>query len=121
MASTLNSGDSPGEPTPSERESRQTRVEQFASSGDASEHQALALLQSATVTANELARLARDPQTLKSRKVTLALAMHARCPRHVSIPLLRRLFTFDLMQVTLTPVVAADIKRTAENQILLRL
>jgi hypothetical protein len=31
------------------------------------------------------------------------------------------LFTFDLMQVALTPVVAADIKRAVEEQILLRI
>lgn len=45
---------------------------------------------------------------------------HGRTPRHISIPLLRQLFTFDLMQVTLTPSVAADIKRAAEEHILLR-
>lgn len=50
----------------------------------------------------------------------LGLVQHGRTPRHTSIPLLRRLFTFDLMQVTLTPSVAADIKRAAEEQILVR-
>jgi len=34
--------------------------------------------------------------------------------------MLRRLFTFDLMRVALTPVVAADIKRAAEEQIMNR-
>jgi len=87
----------------------------------ASEDQALALLQSADVSATALAQLARSPQALKSRKVLLALAMHPRTPRHISVPQLRRMFTFDLMQVTLTPAVAGDIKRTAEDQILLRL
>jgi hypothetical protein len=58
---------------------------------------------------------------MKSRKVLLALIAHPRTPRHVSVPLLRRVFVFDLMQVTLTPVIAADIKRAAEDQLLVRL
>jgi hypothetical protein len=81
---------------------------------------ALAQLKRRDITAEALALLARNTDITKSRKVMLALAMHPRTPRHISLPLLRRLFTFDLMQVTLTPAVAADIKRTAEDQILLR-
>jgi hypothetical protein len=90
-------------------------------SSQVSEDQALAALQRADVAASELACLARNPAAVKSRKVVLALVQHARTPRHVSIPLLRRMFTFDLMQVTLTPAVAADLKRVAEDQILVRL
>jgi hypothetical protein len=85
------------------------------------EDAALALLQSADVSAEALSGLARSPVTAKSRKVMLGLIQHARTPRHVSIPLLRRMFVFDLMQVTLTPVIAPDIKRAAEEQIILRL
>lgn len=81
---------------------------------------ALAQLKRRDITAEALALLARNTDITKSRKLMLALAMHPRTPRHISLPLLRRLFTFDLMQVTLTPAVAADIKRTAEDQILLR-
>jgi hypothetical protein len=81
---------------------------------------ALAQLKSGDITAEGIALLARNTDITKSRKVMLALAMHPRTPRHISLPLLRRLFTFDLMQVTLTPAVAADIKRRAEDQILLR-
>ena len=81
---------------------------------------ALAELQRADIIASEIAMLARSSAVAKSRKVALAVVRHTRTPRHVSIPLLRRMFTFDLMQVTLTPVVAADIKRAAEEQILAR-
>jgi hypothetical protein len=84
------------------------------------EDSALALLSSADVTAETLAQLARSSIAAKSRKVTFALVQHARTPRHVSIPVLRRMFTFDLLQVTLTPVISADIKRVAEEQILVR-
>jgi hypothetical protein len=85
------------------------------------EDQAIALLQRRDLTAEMLTSLARNPDVLKSRKVVLALIAHPRTPRHVSIPLLRRIFTFDLVQVTLTPAIAADLKRASEEQILLRL
>jgi hypothetical protein len=86
-----------------------------------SEDAALALLKNAQVTSDALAQLARRPIAAKSRKVLLGLVEHPRTPRHVSVPLLRRMFTFDLVQVTLTPTVAADIKRGAEEQIIVRL
>ena len=85
------------------------------------EDQALSLLQQPDVTPQMLAQISKGPAAAKSRKVNLALAMHPRTPRHISIPTLRRLFTFDLMHVTLTPVVPADIKRVAEEQIMNRL
>jgi len=85
------------------------------------EDQALAFLQRRDLTADMLASLARNPEAMKSRKVLLALIAHARTPRHVSIPLLRRVFVFDLMQITLTPAIAADIKRAAEDQLTVRL
>ena len=85
------------------------------------EDQALALLHRPGVTAAELALLGRNPSAIKSRKVLLGLATHPRTPRHITIPLLRRLFTFDLMQVALTPTVAADVKRAAEEQLLHRM
>ena len=85
------------------------------------EDQALALLQRKNLTAQMLATLARNPEALQSRKVLLALVAHPRTPRHTAVPLLRRVFTFDLLQVALTPSIAADIKRAAEEQILLRM
>lgn len=86
-----------------------------------SEDAALALLKSSDVTAEALAQLAKNPISSTSRKVMVELAAHPRTPRHVSIPLLRRIFTFDLMQMALAPSVAPDIKRAAEEQILARL
>jgi len=92
-----------------------------AAASELSEDQALAMLRRTDVTASSLAQLARNPRVMNSRKVLLALATHHRTPRHITIPLLRRLFTFDLMQVVLAPTVAADVKRAAEEQILNRL
>jgi len=92
-----------------------------AADHELNEDQTLALLKRSDVNASTLALLGRNPSLMKSRKVLLALATHPRTPRHITIPMLRRLFNFDLMQVALTPTVAADVKRTAEEQILNRL
>ncbi len=85
------------------------------------EDTALALLKSPDITTEALAQLAKNPSTAKSRKVLVGLAAHPRTPRHVSIPLLRHMFTFDLMNLALAPTVAPDVKRAAEEQILTRL
>lgn len=85
------------------------------------EDEVLALLNSGEVTAEVLARLAKNPITSKSRKILSALASHPRTPRHISIPLLRSMFTFDLMNLALTPAVAPDVKRAAEEQLIMRL
>ena len=73
------------------------------------------------MTGEALAQLAKNPIVSKSRKVLLALASHPRTPRHHSIPILRGMFTLDLMNLALTPAVAPDVKRAAEEQLMLRL
>jgi len=109
------------EETPKNTSSEHVPPDVANASYELSEDQALALLKRSDVTASALALLGRNPSVMKSRKALLALATHPRTPRHITIPMLRRLFNFDLMQVALTPTVAADVKRTAEEQILNRL
>ena len=86
-----------------------------------SEDQALAVVSASDVTREKLVSLSRLAIASKSRKVALALATHPRIPRHVSIPIVRRMFTFDLLQIALTPAVAPDVKRAAESEIMIRL
>jgi len=85
-----------------------------------SEDLALALLQRADLPSEVLERLGKS-RAATGRKVKLALVGHPRTPRHVSMSLLRQLFTFDLMQVALTPIVAGDLKVAAEETLLKRL
>jgi hypothetical protein len=82
---------------------------------------ALVLLKQSDLPSYVLDRLSRNSSVMKSRKVKLALVQHPRTPRHISIPMVRHLFTFDLMQVALTPVVPADIKMVAEESLINRL
>ena len=95
--------------------------ELLAADRSLSEDRALALLKRADLRAEVLARLSKNAGAMKSRKVKRALVRHANTPRHISIPMLRHLFTFELMQVALTPALPADIKRTAEDALLNRL
>lgn len=65
--------------------------------------------------------LAKNVAVMKSRKVIGAIVMHPRAPRHVSLPIIRHLYTFELMHIALTPQVPADIKMAAEEAIVGRL
>lgn len=85
------------------------------------EDSALALLSSHDVTSETLHQISKNGQLLKSRKLKLALGSHPRTPRHVSLPILRQLFTFDLMQVALIPAAPADVKKAAEEVLVSRL
>jgi len=82
---------------------------------------ALALLKHSDLPTQALDRLSRNRGIMKSRKIKLALVEHPRTPRHISVPMVRHLFTFDLMQVALTPIVPADIKMAAEESLINRL
>jgi hypothetical protein len=85
------------------------------------EDAALSLLKRGDLPTDVLEQLGKNGSVLKSRKVKLALVEHPKTPRHVSLPLVRQLYTFDLMQVALTPVVPADVKLAADEALANRL
>jgi hypothetical protein len=86
-----------------------------------SEDLALALLNRRDLPREALERMHKHPSLSKLRKVQLAVVMHPSTPRHVSIPTIRHLYAFELMQVALFPAVAADVKRAAEEALVGRL
>lgn len=92
-----------------------------ASDPTLTEDLALALLKRSDLPTQALDQLSKNSGVMTSRKVRLAVVEHPRTPRHVSIPMVRHLFTFDLMQVALTPVVPADLKMAAEESLINRL
>jgi hypothetical protein len=111
---------SPGEPqTPAAAASEE--LLRTATDPDLTEDLALALLKHAELAPEVLERLAKNGNALKSRKVKIALASHPRTPRHVSVPLARQLYTFEMMRVALSPVVPADVKVAVDDLLISRL
>jgi len=82
---------------------------------------ALALLKRADLPVEVIEQLAKNTNALKSRKVKIALASHPKTPRHVSVPLARQFYTFDLMKVALSPTVPADVKVAVDDVLISRL
>ena len=82
---------------------------------------ALALLKRVDLPAEVLEEISKNQTLHKQRQVKFALASHPRTPRHISVPLVRELYTFDLMRVALSPTVPADIKKTADKALISRL
>ena len=82
---------------------------------------ALALLKRADLPGEILERLGKNSSIMKDRQVKLALAEHLKTPRHLSVPIVRTLFTFDLMHVALSPTVPADVKAAADAALCNRL
>jgi hypothetical protein len=82
---------------------------------------ALALLNRSDLPREALEALSKNGQLARLRKVRMAIVMHPRTPRHVSVPTIRHLYTFDLMQVALLPSVPPDVKRAAEEVLISKL
>jgi hypothetical protein len=82
---------------------------------------ALAMLERRDLPPQALEQVMRNSAVAKLRKVRLAVITHQRTPRHVSVPNIRHLYIFELMQIALMPTVAADLKRAAEEALLGRL
>jgi hypothetical protein len=82
---------------------------------------ALSLLKRADLHPQILEQLAKNASVLKSRKVKIALASHPHTPRHVSVPLARQFYTFDLMKVALSPSAPADVKVAIDDILIARL
>jgi hypothetical protein len=89
----------------------------IAAAGDPrlTEDLALALLNHRDLPREALEALNKNGQLMRQRKVRLAVVMHPRTPRHISVPTIRHIHTFELMQVALLPVVPPDVKRAAEE------
>ncbi len=89
-----------------------------ASHARLTEDLALALLNRRDLPAKAVEALHKNGALAKHKKVRLAIVTHPRTPRHISIPIIRHLYPFELMQVALFPAVAADVKRMAEESII---
>ncbi len=86
-----------------------------------SEELALALLERRDLPPEALEALSKNVPALRSRRVLVGMIAHPKTPRHVSLPAIRHLYTFELMQLALSPAVLADIKKAAEETLISRL
>lgn len=82
---------------------------------------ALALLVRRDLGGDVLEELSKNVSLMKHRKVIVALVCHPRTPRYVSLPITRRLYTFELMKIAMHPSTPADVKMIAEEAIINRL
>ena len=82
---------------------------------------ALALLNRNDLPREALEALSKNGPLARLRKVRMGIVTHQRTPRHVSVPTIRHLYTFDLMQVALLPSVPPDVRRAAEEVLISKL
>ena len=85
------------------------------------EELALALLHRRDLPSGAIDALAANRSLMKLRNLRLAVVQHPQTPRFVALPLLRNLFLFDLMNVTLAPSLASDLRNAAEQVLIGRL
>lgn len=86
-----------------------------------SEEHLLTLLSRKNLPREILEAIARNQGFIRSQRVKAAVVLNPKTPRLVSLRLLKFLYLFDLVAVSLQPGVPADIKRPAEDQIVNRL
>ena len=67
-----------------------------------------------------VARIAGNREWMKSYPLKLAVVKHPRAPRHLALPLLKYLYLFDLLKVAGTVGVPPELRRQAEEAILLQ-
>ena len=93
----------------------------IAASARLTEDIALSFLERRDLPPQVLEDLSHNAAVMRHRKIILAVVAHPRTPRHVTLPITRNLYTFELMQLALTPAIAADIKLVVEEALVARL
>jgi hypothetical protein len=79
------------------------------------------LLERLDLSSKLLSAIADTGKWVSSEHVRLRLARHPHTPRRIALALLRQLFLFDLVSVSLQPSAPADIRRAAEGIVLTRI
>lgn len=78
------------------------------------------LLERLDLSANVLTAIAEQGKWTASEGVRLRLARHPRTPKRFALAMVRQLYVFDLVRLSLLPSAPADIRRVAEEVILTR-
>jgi hypothetical protein len=93
----------------------------FARNPHLQERDLLRLLDRKDLPREVVREIAAHKEAARNYAVKLAIVRHPKAPRLISLPLLRFLFLFDLVRVSQTPGVPADVKLVAEETILTKL
>lgn len=86
-----------------------------------SEEYLLILLSRKNLPEELLEAVAGHRKLVESQRVKAALVLNPKTPRLVSLKLMKFLYLFDLVRVSLQPAVPIEIKRLAEDQVIGRL
>lgn len=78
------------------------------------------LLERMDLSASILEAIASRPEWVRSEGLKLRLARHPRTPRRIALSLVRRLYLFDLVRLSLLPSAPPEVRRLAEEVILTR-
>jgi len=84
------------------------------------EPQVSGLLERLDLSVELLERVAKEARWNSSESIRMRVARHPHTPRRVALAMLRQLFLFDLVRVSLLPSAPADIRRAAEELIVAR-
>jgi hypothetical protein len=79
------------------------------------------LLERKDLSGDLLSQIARRREWMRSYRVKVRLAGHPHAPRLVALPLLRQIYLFDLVNLSLQPAMPVEYRRIAEDVILTRL
>src|SRR5271170_3362801 len=79
------------------------------------------MLERLDLSANVLTAIAEKGKWTASEGVRLRLARHPRTPRRFAMALLRQLYLFDLVRISLLPSTPAEIRRIAEELMITRI
>jgi hypothetical protein len=79
------------------------------------------LLERLDLPANVLSAIAEAGKWTASEGIRLRLARHPHTPRRIALSLVRQLFLFDLVRLSLLPSTPAEIRRVAEEMIVTRI
>lgn len=93
----------------------------FARNPHLQERDLLRLLDRKDLPQEVVREIAAHKEAARNYAVKLAIARHPKAPRLVSLPSMKFLLLFDLVRVSQTPGVPADVKMVAEETILKKL
>ncbi len=103
------------------RSSSLEELRALAAGSGLTEELVLALLERRDLPYQVVETISKNGTVMKHRKVIVAVVSHPHTPRHVSLPVSRHLYTFEMMQIALMPGVAADLKMALEEALINRL